>query len=652
MLNPYKILLRFTSFLVLTFFVGCQKKQEVNIVPYKLPTQVESGTIIYGEKTLVVNDQNSKSLTKITDTSLEFSTGSVADNITTGQILMSGITQEAPQGYLRKVTAVQKNSSSVVLQTTNATFEDAIKECHLKYTKALSKSARIDATQAMFEIPFRYEWDRDNDKSTISDNITFEGSLKIDPDLKFEMDIENFTLKNLVNTLKISNVGELKITLGGKVGDIADVLKVADGFQIIPEITLPPYVILGTPITFFNKVRFIVGIDGEISAKVKVNATLTGSVEAGIKYTDYKGIEYVNEVDNKLEVPTPTFEGKASLEPWLQVRLQSSPFDMKDVRVFIAARASVKAEATINPSAIDIGVKIGTKLYANAQMKIFSKTLIQPIDFIFFDKYFDTPLRWQFPLAVRLILSSPRIEPYNVCFAGSQIIRSFPVGIKNYGVCWSSVESEPTINSPSVLLNKTFLESKSRINASIEPKNLAININTTDGTGKYSNYNFLDGKTYYIRLFAETDDDAVLYSDVQKISTIPIKAPNFSTTINSITKENVTFTVDLLGTGFVNRIQAQLVSDTKYLWSNGYQGGVLSGSVVIKPFYNGGGFVDPFWEVQKCTDNVLEYPTGKVQLSTKFDDQNGKVTSKTFYLEVIVENYTGKKSALYTIQRP
>jgi len=62
----------------------------------------------------------------------------VLDDLQTGDVMVSGVAANAPEGFLRKVTDVTRAGSDVIVSTQQATLEEAISQGSFSFSQTLS----------------------------------------------------------------------------------------------------------------------------------------------------------------------------------------------------------------------------------------------------------------------------------------------------------------------------------------------------------------------------------------------------------------------------------------------------------------------------------------------------------------------------------
>jgi hypothetical protein len=540
----YKTFVRYSTIIVLTFIISCTKEKEINVVPYKLPTQTEAGTIIYNPSTIVVNDQLNKNLVLITTNTLQYKTGSEIDNAKIGQVLMSDISSEAPNGYLRKVVSIKQENGKTTIETVNATLEEAIKECHLKLRRRLTAAdvAGTDTTKrpkggrlaADFSLSFpkfarSFSKEDNSTQGKILKKLDVEIEFSSNPDVETELDIENSKQKNFKFIVHFENSAGLKFKFGSG-AKLSDFVDIAKGFSLV-DVPLVPISLGGIPLAS-QKISLIVGLDGEVSGDVTLPIVWNFNVSAGVSYNDATGFQNVNSfTNNGVDMSGFKIEAKMVVEPWAQLQYRVSPFGdffnpLGQSSIVIAARGSVKLEALLNQYVIEAGLKLGVKLYAKAKMQFLGKNIAE-YESNFFDKYYDTPYRWQFVLPLLnlfsyttdKILANMAVLQYSMKFLGTAI------KVKQYGYCWSKTNTKPTLNGINVQVTysgEPFLPPLP--NGDLQP----AEYNSSQGD-LLNNDSWLTklvpNTTYYACAYAKITDDIVLYGNIVSFTTCNLSIP-------------------------------------------------------------------------------------------------------------------------------
>ncbi len=504
--------------LVFIFLTTCKKTDTTNPNPTPIPINptLTANTII------VSNGAINASLILVDSTKLVFnSTGTGIDKIKVGSILVSDISNVAPLGFLRKVTSVTTTNGQLICTTDQASLTDAIIQGDVQYNKVFtdndiigadSSGIDISALQRVQGLSFNFSYkvvvyDADGNNQTTYDQVYIEGDMKVEPTFNFQLKIDGASIKKFVVSMTLKNTNNIKAESKATLASLSKEV-VLKTFELQP-FTIP---IAGVPIPIAKQwIAIVLGIDGNLTARVTTGAQNVNTINAGISYENSTW-NNINTIDNSLSLQPLTFEGAARVEPWLQVRYEIRPYGIKQSRIYVGARGSVIGEATISPTGLDLAIKWGVKFSAKAQMQIWDRTVID-YEKIFYEK--------EFPISQSTAFAYPSLTTntvtgitQNAAQSGGNITASGGATITSRGVCWSTTSS-PTIG----------------------------NTHTTDGNGTGSFTSSITGltanTTYYVRAYATNSAGTGYGNEINFItqSTPVVTLPSVTTTaISAITQ--------------------------------------------------------------------------------------------------------------------
>jgi len=315
-------------------------------------------------------------------------------NLNIGDIMVSDMCVQAPDGYLRKVIDIQKNGTQTTFITENASLSEAIKDGEVSFSKEIKVTdvIGIDSTDITIEksvsgngnLSFHFKktlYDEDNNTQTSEDQMSLEGNIDFKPTLDFNLKIANYTLTTFLIKATIENNVSLNLTSKIKVPNLKTE-------QPIAVFRLAPFTILigALPVPIAKQwIVLVIGIDGELSAKIVQEVSNTFTAELGLNYSSGQWNSISNSV-NKFDLKPFDLEGKANIEPWLQLRYELRPYGLSGSKIFLATKASAKAEITLNSQALNWKTDWGLKFFAKAQINVFSKA-VADYEYEFYSKY-------------------------------------------------------------------------------------------------------------------------------------------------------------------------------------------------------------------------------------------------------------------------
>jgi hypothetical protein len=187
-------------------------------VPTSTPCnfQVATRTPIVDPTADIITDATNQYLESISEDGVSFvfsQTTTQIQSILPGDIIVSGVSDRAPAGYLRRVVSMGSEAGKVVLVTEPAVLEDFIEDGSVFVQETLTP-ADIISTDTFPGVDFQYSPDAkgttfsytvddlvlvdlDGDSTTENDQIRLEGQVDFGLGLDIWVDIENNILNNL-----------------------------------------------------------------------------------------------------------------------------------------------------------------------------------------------------------------------------------------------------------------------------------------------------------------------------------------------------------------------------------------------------------------------------------------------------------------------
>ncbi len=303
----------------------------------KLPASDRAGTDIYlpliqnhppvlvPDTTKVLTEDTMQYLTSVSANGREFTFAQrtpTLDGLVPGDVIVSEPTDITPYGFLRMVTDVVLGEQVVVI-TEEASLEDAIRQggAQLAYepdpddiqgarlNKGVTLSPDTEAAAGVFSINMSRVvlYDHDGNQNTTYDQITADGSVIVDPNLDFELFIQNWRLEQLYFAL--SGTEETNLTISSNV-DLAAVSREVT----VAVYTLKPIVMsIGpVPVVLLPILTVTVSVDGTVSVGISANVAQSVSIMAGVHY------------QNEVWEPLSNFGSQFQFTPPEQVEVEAS----------------------------------------------------------------------------------------------------------------------------------------------------------------------------------------------------------------------------------------------------------------------------------------------------------------------------------------
>ena len=172
---------------------------------------------IIPETTNVLTSESTNQLASISEDGTTYTFAAISSElqrVDVGDVIISGVSDAAPYGFLRKVTSRQTQGSGLKLVTEQATIEDAYQQVSVSLQQTLTPEGLqgfsalpgvtlvqspngVNAGDFKFQLNNTVLFDKDNDLSTTDDQVVANGSLVFSPNLVFRLTVANFTLQEL-----------------------------------------------------------------------------------------------------------------------------------------------------------------------------------------------------------------------------------------------------------------------------------------------------------------------------------------------------------------------------------------------------------------------------------------------------------------------
>lgn len=243
-----------------------------------------------------------------------------------GEFIVSGVTEAAPNGYLRKVISVTNQGGSVVVDTEPAVLEDAIENgsiyidnpllptqvIHSSALPGVSIQSSVAATSATFyyEVDGVVLYDEDGNISTTNDQVRANGSIEFEMDYEFYLNIQNFELRNLTFANRNSTRDTIEIV------SEHDLASLKEEKVLASQTFTPLTVMIGpVPVVFVPRLDVVVGVDGSVKLGISTSVSHELSMRAGVEYVAPTGWRPIAELTNQFTFTPPhvtleaTFKG-------------------------------------------------------------------------------------------------------------------------------------------------------------------------------------------------------------------------------------------------------------------------------------------------------------------------------------------------------
>lgn len=350
-------------FLILALsFYSCKKAVIIE-------TTIDSDLI--SDNTIIINEGNKSSLLVVDSNSLIFSENAFTDSIEIGDYLISGAIDLAPEGFLRKVNAVENIDGQVTLTTETAKLNEAVEDISVSYEYIFNTGdillqdtsgvniieGKLNASEFVFNI----------NKTIASDGINsakVTGLIETTPEMSFALDIEDFTVTNFNYSIDLNSAVSLALEVTGNI-DLVDYTYPLMTWKLKP-ITIWAGVV---PIVVTNWIVIYLKFDGSISASIEFEVSKDYNSNLGIAYSEGEWSN-TKSFSNSTIANDVTVNGEANGVLTLAPRYELRFYGLPEARAYFEASGYIELIADFIPPDESCNLKWGIAVNAVAQLDL------------------------------------------------------------------------------------------------------------------------------------------------------------------------------------------------------------------------------------------------------------------------------------------
>lgn len=334
--------------------------------------------LVVSEVTRIVDEAAKEQLEAVDAGRGELVFSGEADASTTfepGSILVSGISESAPYGFLRTVLDVREQDGQVVVETAPASLEDVILEGTLAIAHTLTPddiaevellfdgvSVRTNALPAaeptsLDDYRWKFTFDRarvlidtsdedddDDDRDAAHLKVTLDGGigLSLTPFMEIEFREKSLGIEEMTLGVTLEQRAELNLGVIGSASFEREV-------EFARMTTKPMQIMVGpVPVVYSFKLRLFIGANGTVEGKLGVEVAQTFEATLGADFERDRTPEW----QNLSRFPPPVFHGPevdfaltAKAEAYAGARLEFVLYEF--VATGVGARAFGEVEVTV-----------------------------------------------------------------------------------------------------------------------------------------------------------------------------------------------------------------------------------------------------------------------------------------------------------------
>ncbi len=353
------------------------------MVSYGIPAVVPDTTVVLEEETLA-------DLVAVSEdgTTYTFADDSPAlDALDTNDVMVGGVSEAAPYGFLRKVTSVtEQGNGQVAVTTSQATLEEAIEDGAFSISQTLSPDDVVQMQQAegvsLSRRPLAPEgeffiqlsdvvlWDRDRNPNTTTDQVRADGSLTLEPSFDFNFLMQGRTFQTLHFSMSAEETAELEIY------SVIASLSVEARIELAQYYLAPITVWVGSvPVVLTPVLTVYVGVDGSVEVGLAINGTRQETtLTAGLQY-DGGSWEPIGENTTSFSVQPPDAFGSLEVRGYIGPSLTLLLYGVTGPEAVVQGYIELEANTSQTPW---WEIYAGIDATATVIMQVFSWSVASP----------------------------------------------------------------------------------------------------------------------------------------------------------------------------------------------------------------------------------------------------------------------------------
>lgn len=452
--KPFLIVLLSLIVIGTLIFQACKKdkneepKNESEFIDEKNFTELTTDAVILPPSVKVVSITENQI---VIESDLEKVT-----NLDVGQIIVSGKSAGAPNGYARKIIGIANNNNIITIQTVQAGLDEVYSELSIdtkieidyenfkpidtkndKSTKDGFRPIKVKYNNStnVFEIEVVL-YDQDKDYDTKLDQVTYVGTLEvIENNSHFVFNIRPFTKK----IFYLSNEMDLQVNNTVSVSSSLSFEK-----EEILIAKIPLTMMLPTSFVVNAYLEVILGIEGDLTGTITIENETTINTLASLSYDETNG--WISPGGSTLSSST-SFDGSIELnvKPYTGpgIAIEFVQYKNASAGVFLEGYLQFHAELNTN-SGMSWDFGYGLELKGIAEVTVLNTFIDIDYEQVFWEHPYT--ILAQGPDDIIINTSPVTSVTQTTALCGGEVIDDGGNNITGKGVCWST-SPNPTTNN-------------------------------------------------------------------------------------------------------------------------------------------------------------------------------------------------------------
>jgi uncharacterized protein (TIGR02145 family) len=270
-----------------------------------------------------------------------------------GDVLVSGIEENAPSGYMVRILDKQTVNGLLVFTVQPATLQESFEELRFNFAHDF---IRDDTAKASYEL---FDFDLQAPEFTPGFVWRSQGTLGAGAEMNIQLG--NYTLESVKMAASIT--GQITNRLS-----YTQTLPIESENQLFSR-PLAPFPIPGTPVVMVPKLNVSLGIKGSLEASVAYNASISYTTEQALKY-DNTGWHVDGSTNTDGSSDFSGLNTTADIKAYVQPAVEITLYGYDGLKAGLNSQCYLQLQGATQP-AQTCTLKAGVNLSAQADLSLF-----------------------------------------------------------------------------------------------------------------------------------------------------------------------------------------------------------------------------------------------------------------------------------------
>ncbi len=290
------------------------------------PPPVSNEEVKIFDHTTVIDQAARSSITSIDTSDFTFTfkaESDLANSLKIGDVIVDSISDKAPNGYLRKITSIDKGKGNVILETEQASLTEAIEVGKIHFHTGELKHSQIAKLKLADGVTLReakgtdftvFELDYDKTFENESGSVSIHGHSELNMDIFLDMEWSAELLPYFRIFVDEFETG-VELEQGSSISiESESGINIEETYNIATFTFTPWTFMVGfVPVVFTPQIKLFLKADGSITANLYTSASESFTGRLGMEYTDANGWDGILENNFQRDFVAPQLTEGANI---------------------------------------------------------------------------------------------------------------------------------------------------------------------------------------------------------------------------------------------------------------------------------------------------------------------------------------------------